>query len=70
MNDQWRAIEHYRLHAIEEWPDSPRKTAALAAIRSTLESLVRYAPGSSTLDHCTLCQNRTRLFELPKRLAA
>ena len=70
MNDQWRAIEHYRLHAVEEWPDSPRKTAALAAIRSSLESLGRYGSGSSTLDDCTLCRNRTRLFEFPKRLAA
>ncbi len=41
MKDQWLAMEHYRLHLIEEWPDGPKKEGALAAIRSSLDSLTR-----------------------------
>ena len=32
-------IEHYRLHCVEGWPDSPYKEAVLAASRSVLQSL-------------------------------
>ena len=32
MQLEWLATEHYRLHRVEEWPDSPRKEATLAAI--------------------------------------
>jgi len=41
MISDWIAMEHHRLHLIEKWPDSPRKEANLAAIRSTLASLSR-----------------------------
>ena len=34
MKDQWLAMEHYRLHTVEEWPDSPHKAGELAAIQS------------------------------------
>jgi hypothetical protein len=39
MREQWLAVEHDRLHVVEEWPDGPRKQAALAAIHSKIESL-------------------------------
>ena len=35
------AMEHYRLHVMERWPDGPRKNAGLAATRSTVEGLFR-----------------------------
>jgi len=36
---QWVKTEHYRLHCVEGWPDSPYKEAVLAASRSVLQSL-------------------------------
>ena len=36
---QWVKTEHYRLHCVEGWPDSPYKEAVLTASRSVLESL-------------------------------
>jgi hypothetical protein len=59
MNLEWLAMEHYRLHVVEEWPDGPYKQAAMAAIRSTLDSLARGHPET----HCPLCEvcsNRAR----------
>jgi hypothetical protein len=41
MLSNWIAMEYHRLHLVEKWPDSPRKEANLAAIRSTLASLSR-----------------------------
>jgi hypothetical protein len=41
MLSNWIATEYHRLHLVEKWPDSPRKEANLAAIRSTLASLSR-----------------------------
>jgi hypothetical protein len=32
-------LEHYRLHCVERWADSPYKEAVLAAAHSVLESL-------------------------------
>lgn len=39
-NQEWIAMEHYRLHTVEAWPDSPRKNASLAAIHSALGALL------------------------------
>ncbi len=36
---QWMKVEHYRLHCVEQWPESPYKHALLAGIRSALEGL-------------------------------
>ena len=37
---RWLAMERYRLQCAEAWPDSPHKRATVAAIRSTMESLM------------------------------
>lgn len=54
MLQEWIAMEHYRMHVIEQWPDTPARAAALAAVRSTLKSL----EGSSTA-----CAERYRCCE-------
>lgn len=60
MNFEWIAMEHHRLHLVEEWPDSPHKAAALAAIHSTLQGLLRnQRPGAPVLT-CEVCLNRQR----------
>lgn len=41
IRDQWLAVEHYRLNAVQAWPDGPRKQAAIAAIGSTMASMSR-----------------------------
>jgi len=54
---QWINIEHYRLHCVEEWPDSSYKRAALAGIRSVLERLTAsLAPIEA--EPCILCASR------------
>lgn len=58
MHFQWFTTEHHRLHVVEEWPDSPHKEAALAAIRSKLASLARNLPSGSHLVDCEACLNR------------
>lgn len=60
MNLEWIAMEHHRLHLVEEWPDSPHKAAALAAIHSTLEGLLRtQRPGAPVL-MCEICLSRVK----------
>ncbi len=63
MHFQWLTTEHNRLHVVEEWADGPAKDAALAAIRSTLASLLRNAPVDMHLPLCEVCLGR--LIELP-----
>jgi hypothetical protein len=46
------------LHAVETWPDGPRKDAVLASIRSKLAS---FAPDTSD---CPVCHERTRTNNL------
>jgi len=58
MHFQWFKTEHHRLHVVEEWPDSPQKQAALAAIRSKLASLARNLPSGSHVLDCEVCLNR------------
>ena len=58
MQLQWFATEHYRLHCVEEWPDSPRKEATLAAIQSTLVSLSRDLQSGSAIQACEICLSR------------
>jgi hypothetical protein len=38
--NQWIAVEHSRLHGVEYWPDSLRKQTVLAAIHSSIRSLM------------------------------
>ena len=54
MGREWLAMEHYRLHSVEAWPESPRKDKALVAIRSSLAGLSRIA---EPLD-CLTCASR------------
>jgi hypothetical protein len=74
MYTQWLASEHSRIHLIEQWPDGPRKTAALAAARSALESLLglhRSVPGDASPFRCSICgsrRNSPALMESPARL--
>ena len=55
---QWMKMEHYRLHVVEEWPDSPHKKAVLAAIRSTLGRLQTDLPSGFELQRCIVCSSR------------
>jgi hypothetical protein len=67
------AMEHYRLHVIERWPDGPVKHAGLAAVRSTLESLETIAPTSASLFECATCisdRRTAKLVHFPNRPAA
>ena len=73
MHRDWLAMEHYRLHLIERWPDSPRKVAGLAAVHSTLESLAQTAPESEPPFECATCLSercKARLVQFPDRAAA
>jgi hypothetical protein len=55
-------VEHYRLHSVEERPESCHKDAALAAIHSALH---RVEMGAQESPRCTLCTSkRTRAVVL------
>lgn len=54
MHSEWLAFEHYRLLVIEEWPDGPRRDAALAAVRLTIDSLLRTPPHEGA-SPCAVC---------------
>ncbi len=79
MYRDFLAMEHYRLHVIEQWPDSPVKKAGLAAVRATLASLAATPPASAAEFECDICraQNRTKVirfrqheFDMPATKAA
>jgi hypothetical protein len=63
VQKQWIAMEHYRLHMAEEWPDSAYKRSTLAAIRSVLGNLSS-DQALRVLPSCTVCRTRKRLTEL------
>ena len=70
MHRDWLAMEHYRLHVIEHWPEGPEKTARLAAVRATLESLARTAPGAEPAFECATCATaryKAKLLGFPDR---
>ena len=56
MLSQWIAVEHYRLHLAERWPDSPHKEATLAAIHSTLASLRQDSRSATVSLECVVCR--------------
>lgn len=60
MNSQWMNMEHYRLHCVEQWPDSPHKDATLAGIRTALERLSWGPRGMDVAQHCSICLSRKR----------
>jgi len=53
---EWLAVEHYRIHLMELWPDGPRKEAGLAAARSAIESMGCMRARSSF--RCATCATR------------
>jgi hypothetical protein len=55
---QQLAAQHQRLHIVEQWPDGPRKEAAIGAIESTLDSLLRHPDIREAAFTCILCQSR------------
>jgi len=59
--NQWIAVEHYRLHTIEEWPDSPYKEATLAAIHAALTSLASDPRAGAPVAACNICRTRRRV---------
>jgi hypothetical protein len=73
------AFEHYRIHAIELWPEGPRKEAGLASARSVLDRMVRTMPEASSFA-CAICASRRQIvtempgrspiYKLPSTLAA
>lgn len=54
---EWIAMEHYRLHTVEAWPESPHKEVLLAAIDSALAGLLR-DPMAVRPAHCSVCGSR------------
>ena len=66
MTFEWIAMEHQRLHLVEEWPDGPYKQAALAAIHSTLDGLLRTLHHGAALPVCEVCLNRKKPVPLPR----
>ncbi|HTS28284.1 MAG TPA: hypothetical protein VMH81_20565 [Bryobacteraceae bacterium] len=59
---QWIKVEHYRLHCVERWADSPHKRAVLAGIRSALERLQSASPSPAGPPPCMVCAGRRREF--------
>jgi len=49
------ASEHARLHVVAAWPESPRKQALLAAIRSSIHRLM-IDKGAASF-RCMICRN-------------
>lgn len=58
------AIEHYRLHVMELWPDGPLKRAGIAAAGSRLESLTRLI-GNRAPFVCLTCGGNSPDVETP-----
>ena len=63
MLREWVMVEHHRLVSIEEWPEGPHKEAVLAAIQSTLKSLLQdfRTPVNQV---CDVCRNRSRAIHV------
>jgi hypothetical protein len=55
MFSSWIAVEHYRLHLVERWPNSPHKEATLAAVYSTLASLEQDSRSATAPLECVVC---------------
>jgi hypothetical protein len=60
IHAEWIATEHHRLHLIEEWPDGPHKEVALAAIQSSLHSLLQNHQPDGPLATCEICLSRNK----------
>jgi len=60
MYAEWVAAEHHRLHIIEEWPEGSHKEVALAAIQSSLHSLLQNHRPDGALAACEICLSRKK----------
>ena len=60
MQRDWLAMEHYRLHVMEQWPESLRKEAGLAAVQATLDSMERTDPAACAKFVCAECLAKVR----------
>ena len=63
-------IEHYRLHCVEEWPDSPYREVVLAAVHSALKRQEAAAIGPFDPPACMICttrRSRARMLTFPSR---
>lgn len=52
------AMEHQRLHVIEQWPDGPEKRAHLAAVSSAIGGLEQAANRECADWTCIVCGQR------------
>jgi hypothetical protein len=69
MLSHWIAVEHYRLHLIERWPDSPHKEPTLEAVYSTLASLGQDPRSPTVSPECVVCRaRRAAVVEFPNAL--
>jgi hypothetical protein len=67
---QWIRMEHYRLHCVEEWPESSHKDVTLAAIRSALQRLEAASAAGGELPWCMVCasrKTRAAVLQFPSR---
>jgi len=60
MITDWIAMEHYRLHVVENWPDGPRREATLTAIHSKLASFGKQSHVTTGARDCSICSSRAR----------
>jgi hypothetical protein len=60
IHAEWIATEHHRLHIVEEWPEGPHKEVALAAIQSSLQSLLQNHQPDCPVPTCEICVGRKR----------
>ena len=63
----WINVEHYRLHCVEGWPDSPYKEAVLAAIHSSLERFTAAAPFEPKCMVCATRRAESVVLQFPSR---
>jgi len=49
------AMEHHRLHIIEEWPEGARKDAALSSVQCSLAGLFRSESSDAASWTCIAC---------------
>jgi len=67
---QWIRMEHYRLHCVEEWPDSSHKDATLISIRSALQRLETASTAAVEPAQCMVCASRKTksvVLQVPSR---
>ena len=49
------AMDHYRLHIIERWPEGAHKDAALSSVRCSLAGLFRSESSDPASWRCVAC---------------